>query len=482
MAHVMPTPIDAKYPEASTRSARWAWGLCWLMFAATVLNYMDRQTVSLVKPLVLKEFNIPNETFGWVIAAFQLAYALSQVPAGFLVDRWELRRTYAGAVAWWSLAGVVAGFVPSLGFLIVCRALLGVGESFNWPCALKATGRVLAPADRGLGNGIFNSGAAVGAVVTPLIVPFLADRFGWRTAFVAIGACGSLWIVAWLRLVRGPIAQALKEDKRDRPVFSPSPVALQAFGVLLLASILLASTSWWVGAPALWWGVALLMVGMLFVARLLPMTALQGTSWLADLGVIVRFRRFWVLVVVSSSINVCWHFLVNWLPGYLQDDRGMEFVVGGMLSAVPFLAADFGNLGGGGLSKWLAVRGLGPRSARLAVMTGCTLLIASGALVGIVQGNVLTMTLLAVMAMGTAAFMANYFALCQDVSPSHTGLVVGILGGLGNLFAAGFAPIVGRIKDQTGTYGPVFVIVGLLPFLGLAALLLAWGRDAREAE
>lgn len=450
------------------------------MFAATVLNYMDRQTIALVKPLVLSEFAITNETFGWVIAAFQITYALSQLPAGYLTDRWDLRRTYAGAVAWWSLAGLAAGFAPSLGVLMACRALLGVGESFNWPCALKVTGRVLRPADRGLGNGIFNSGAAVGAVVTPLVVPILAQRFGWRVAFMAIGALGAFWIAAWLVLVRGQAARMMAA--RDAtPSSSKMPaLAAGAFGGLVVVSALVACSAWWVGAPALWWGVALLMVGMLLVARVLPETALVGPAWLSDLCVVVRSRRFWVLVVVSSSINVCWHFLVNWLPGFLQDDRGMQFVVGGMLSALPFLAADLGNLGGGGASRWLAGRGLGPTPARLMVMTGCTLLIASGALVGVVRDDGLTLALLGLMAFGTAAFMANYFALCQDVSPRHTGLVVGILGGLGNLFAAGFAPIVGRVKDQAGTYGPVFVVVGLLPFLGLAALLLAWGRPEAE--
>ena len=141
------------------------------MFASTVLNYMDRQTITLVKRSdrdgVRDQVDVD---FGWVLAAFSMTYALFQVPAGYLVDRWDLRWSYAAAVAWWSLAAMATALVPSLGMLIVCRALLGVGESFNWPCALRVTARVLPPADRSLGNGIFNSGAAVGAVVTPIVV------------------------------------------------------------------------------------------------------------------------------------------------------------------------------------------------------------------------------------------------------------------------------------------------------------------------
>lgn len=477
-------PLDSgvshaeKGPESGlSNPPAWAWGLCWLMFASTVLNYMDRQTIALVKPKILGEFSINNEAFGWVLAAFQLTYAFFQVPAGYLTDRWNPRRTYAGAVAWWSAAGAVAALAPSLGALMVCRALLGVGESFNWPCALKVTGRVLPPAARSLGNGIFNSGAAVGAILTPLIVPPLAAAFGWRITFLAIGLLGAFWIVAWLRLTRGPAAEAMAVAPRPQPAESlpTDPRAVGALVGLVLASLALAGASWWVGASALWWGVALLMVGLLVVARILPESS--GIAWLIDLGGVVRRRRFWVLAIVSSSINVCWHFLVNWLPGYLQDDRKWEFVVGGMLSALPFIAADLGNIGGGALSLVLGRKPMGPTRARLIVMTGCTALIASGSAVGLVRDDTLVMVLLALMALGTAAFMANYFALCQDVSPRHTGLVVGILGGLGNLFAAGFSPVVGRIKDQVGSFAPAFQIVGLLPFLGLAALWLAWGRD-----
>ena len=189
------------------RANAWAWGLCWLMFASTVLNYMDRQTITLVKDQIATAFAIKSDVdFGWVLAAFSMTYALFQVPAGYLVDRWDLRWSYAAAVAWWSLAAMAIALVPSLGMLIVCRALLGVGESFNWPCALRVTARVLPPADRSLGNGIFNSGAAVGAVVTPLVVTNLTLLLGWRAAFLVIGSLGFVWVAAWLILVQGPRA------------------------------------------------------------------------------------------------------------------------------------------------------------------------------------------------------------------------------------------------------------------------------------
>ncbi|MBX6316227.1 MAG: MFS transporter, partial [Isosphaeraceae bacterium] len=383
-----------------------------------------------------------------------------------------------------------AAFSPTLGVLMLFRALLGVGEAFNWPCALRVTGAILPPADRGLGNGIFNSGAAVGAVLTPLSVPILAEWFGWRVAFLAVGSLGFAWMIAWLAVVgesrsvllAGRRAKALVGDELEHPPARLSAMAQIAFAGLAALAGVVALGAIRIGPQAIWWGVALLMVGLLVVARFLPRHTLTGVDWAESLGEIVRLRRFWIMALVSVTINVCWHFLVNWLPAYLQDDRGMAFVVGGMLSAIPFLAADVGNLAGGAASRVLSRRGLMPSQARAWVMAGCAVLISLGATVGGVRSNTITLLLLATMALGAAAFMANYFAFCQEVSARHTGLVVGILGGLGNLFAAGFSPLAGHVKDTTYSFAPIFVVVGLLPFVGLAALLLGWGAPAPEPE
>ncbi|HEY2157492.1 MAG TPA: MFS transporter [Isosphaeraceae bacterium] len=472
--------------EDVSRSAKsappWAWGLCWLLFASTTLSYMDRQAVAVVGERLTAEFGGGFETYGWIVLAFQLPYALFQVPAGFLADRGDVRRTYALAVVGWSLAAMAVAWSPTLGALMAFRAILGVGESFNWPCALRVTSIVLPPADRGLGNGIFNSGAAVGAVLTPLIVAPLTAWLGWRAAFALIGGLGFAWAIAWWLAAYGPASGLFLGAERKRQIGRIPAPAWMALAALVVAAVVVGAVGLrYRGATALWWAIAGLIVGMLAVARAMPRDWLGRDNPAADLGDVVRRRRFWVLAVVSISINVCWHFLVNWLPTYLKTDRGMAFVAGSMLSAVPFLAADAGNLGGGAASRWLVGLGWPTHRARATVLLVCVLLIAPGAAVGSIRNDSLIILLLAVMALGTAAFMANYFAYCQDVSPGRTGLVVGILGAVGNLFAAGFAPIVGWVKDTTGDFGPVFLVVGLLPLVGLAALTLGWGRD-REPE
>jgi ACS family hexuronate transporter-like MFS transporter len=481
---------------------RWAWGVCWLMFASTVLNYVDRQAIALVRPQIMAEFRINFETFGWVMAAFQLTYALFQVPAGYLADRLDVRALYGQAVVWWSLAAVGTAFSPTLGVLIALRALLGVGESFNWPCALRVTERILSPAERGLGNGIFNSGAAVGAVLTPLLIPVLAEWLGWRVAFVVVGSLGLCWVVAWWWwVVRSPRALVLA----GRSESGPERVGREGSGrdLMLVAGLAVLSVAlgaWGYkehGPTAIWMGVTLFMLGLLGLARMIPLEQAGTSGWMESLARVVRLRRFWVLVIVSVCINICWHFLVGWLPTFLKEDRQLPYVVdrvkalldtrgikadasylvSSVATALIFVAADLGNLVGGMASRRLAEQGIRPAAARWQVMIVCAIAISVGVSVGYVRNSALTIGILSVMAMGAAALMANYFAFCQEVDRSHTGLIVGILGGLGNLFAAGILPVAGMVKDRTGQFGPVFMVVGLSPMVGVVLLGLWWGRD-----
>ena len=365
---------------------------------------------------------------------------------------------------------------------MVFRALLGIGESFNWPCALRVTAGVLPPSDRSLGNGIFNSGAAVGAVLTPLIVAPLAVRFGWRVPFVVVGLGGLVWVVAWLVLTRGATlgSVTLPRGRGENAGLSRDAtrgfLAVLILAVVTSAGLLLRLPAAWRGA-GVWWGVAVFMIGLLIAALAIPRESLVGADWAASLGEVVRLRRFWVAAAVGVSINVTWHFLVNWMAIFFQEERRLGLLVGGMVSALPFLAADVGNLGGGVLTRSLTRRGLTTSAARKVVMVVCLALVSCAVWVGFVQSQALVVGLLCLTAMGTAAYMVNFFAFGQDVSPRHTGLVIGYLGGLGNLFAAGFMPLAGWISQTRWGFTPNFLIVGLLPLTGLAALLLFWGTE-----
>ena len=191
----------------------------------------------------------------------------------------------------------------------------------------------------------------------------------------------------------------------------------------------------------------------------------------------MRRRRFWVAAAVGVTINVTWHFLVNWMGIFFQEERRLGLLVGGMVSALPFLAADAGNLGGGVLTQPADASGHrhGLRTeARDGRLPGPRQLRRLGRLRPVAGRG---LVLLCLAAMGTAAYMVNYFAFGQDVAPEHTGLVIGYLGGLGNLFAAGFMPVAGWISQGRWGFAPNFLIVGLLPLLGLVVLLPFWGQD-----
>src|SRR5947207_4489562 len=177
----------------------WRWGVIWLMFLATMLNYMDRQTVGSLSKSIMAEFSLTEQGYGWLEFWFGLSYGLFQVPAGFLADRMHLRWVYAGALLVWSAAGFATGLADSVVVLMACRVMLGVGEAFNWPCAVGIVRRLIPLESRGLANGIFHSGASIGAVLTPLVVLVVVGEQGenWRLVFQLIGGAGLLWAVLW---------------------------------------------------------------------------------------------------------------------------------------------------------------------------------------------------------------------------------------------------------------------------------------------
>ncbi|HEU5117115.1 MAG TPA: MFS transporter, partial [Isosphaeraceae bacterium] len=288
--------LETDAPKTLAHASRWAWGLCWLMFASTVLNYMDRQSLALVGPQLRREFGIDFETFGWVLSAFSLTYALFQVPAGFLADALPTWKVYAGAVALWSFAAMAAAFSPVLGALIALRALLGVGESFNWPCALRITGEILPPKDRSLGNGIFNSGAAVGAVLTPLCLPLLVQWFGWRAAFVVVGALGFVWVAVWMAVTRGwktapkePVAEAESTSGRM------TRRARIGFGLVGLAGVAVVVLGAYWPAPV-----------PVTLARLTPSEPLTVVRWLVKPGDKLDRRKTPVAEVSAGDARAQW--------------------------------------------------------------------------------------------------------------------------------------------------------------------------------
>ncbi len=211
----------------------WKWWLTGVLFLATVLTYLDRQTLAICEKMIREEFHLNDEQYGRLLSAFRWAYALMQLPAGMMADRLPLRSTFSLAVGLWSLAGAAAAAAFRVPILMVTRGVLGMGESFNWPCAARIVANTFPPADRSLASGIFNSGAALGAVISPAVIGGIAMAYGWRAAFATMGALGGAWLVLWLAVTvrRSPCHAAVRGDCPDfrRPPTMPSSHDASAF-------------------------------------------------------------------------------------------------------------------------------------------------------------------------------------------------------------------------------------------------------------
>jgi MFS transporter, ACS family, hexuronate transporter len=415
-------PPDVAPPSAAPRSNAWKWWLTIVLFLATVLTYLDRQTMSLCASMICKEFRLSDQQYGELVSAFRWAYAIMHIPAGFLADRVPLRMTYGLAVVLWSAAGAAALFVRNGAQLLVTRGVLGMGEAFNWPCATRIVATMLPPEDRGLASGIFNSGAAVGSLIAPWVILPIAIFMGWRWAFYIIGVIGLLWVLLWLvATLRGSSAHGAVNR-------APAVVATHAEKHSVLISL---------------------------------------SAWSQQ---VLLHPAFWMLFVVAITVNPCWYFLNEWIPKYLHDQRGFGYLKAGLFTTPIFLAADAGNLLSGGLIKFLTVRGWPLRNARRTTLALAGAMVLPVALVPHLSNPYFCIALLALGALGITSIVANYTACQGDFSFANVGIVAGILGMSSNVFAALGNPRIGAYVDSTGTYNLIFLLVAVVPLISVAAI------------
>jgi MFS transporter, ACS family, hexuronate transporter len=402
---------EATRVSLSTRST---WWICILLLAATILNYLDRQVLSLTAEHVMQEFGLDKEGFGRVLGAFRYSYALVQVFGGWIVDAFGARWVFPAAVGLWSSAGMMTAFAPTLPALLACRVALGAGEAFNWPCALKVTEQLLDPRDRPLANGLFNSGTAVGAMLAPLIVTALVLHYGWRAPFVAAGLLGFFWVIAWQRSTR-------------RLRLSRQPLQLRNVPAVMLA--------------------------------------------------IVRKRAFWLLATSAVVINGISYFLADWIPLYLKTERGFSFTVGNTLSILVYAGLDAGNLLVGFYVRNAVRSGLSVGQARDRALLGACGLMSTAMLAGWATVDALAVACLVLTASGVAAFLVIYLTLVQDLDPMHVGTAAGLLGGLGNLVYGVLTPYIGRMADANQS-AFTFAIVAALPWFAYLTISAVVRRPA----
>jgi ACS family hexuronate transporter-like MFS transporter len=465
----------AESPTGPPNVGAWRWWLTIVLFLATVMTYLNRQTMSLCGAMICDEFHFTNEQYGQLVAAFRWAYAITHVPAGLMADHLPMRMTYSLAVGLWSAGGAAIAWVFGFWPIFTTRAVLGVGEAFNWPCATRIVANTFPPNDRGLASGIFNSGAAVGSLASAVVITPMAVHYGWRTAFVAIGLTGVFWIAVWLfatrRRSKGCAAlNAGREFSRTYRVALAILFLLVGVGVPVVAI----EYSGWLLDPArqLVTGLFEKLPGLetwLWRAALLLLAAVVGWSLVA------RHRKsvaFWMLVVVAVTVNPCWYFLNEWIPMYMHNQRNLGYFSAGMVTVPIFLGADLGNLLSGGIIKFLTTCGWSLRAARGTTLAICAALVGPIALITLTDSIVIAILLLGLAGLGITSIVANYTACQQDFSFANVGLVAGFLGMSSNVCSAYVNPYIGRYIDETGHYTLIFVLMAVLPAVSVLAIIV----------
>ncbi len=407
------------------------WSIIALIFGASVLNYIDRQTLSILAPTIQQDLKLSNEDYARVLNLFLVAYTTASLLSGKIVDHLGVRVSLALFVGWWSIANLLTGFARSAGSLGLFRFLLGLGEAGNWTAAPKAVSEWFPARERGLAIGLYTLGATVGATIAPILIVALANWHSWQAAFVVTGVAGLVWLVPWLWLYRRPAEHPYLTDAERTLIATGSP----------------------------------------------PETAANAAGW-GRWWQVFTHREVWLLIVARMLTDPVWYFFQFWFAKYLYDSRGLSQTQL-QVTFVIFLAADIGVLSGGWLSGQLIKRRVAPAASRLWIMLGCAALVPLCASIPHLPALwlVLGVGMLAVLA--HMAWLVNLSALVVDLVPKASlGFTFGVVATGSSLGGMLMNQAVGRLVTHI-SYEPAFHFMLLLHPL---AWLLLWPLRAHGAK
>ncbi|HEY3057229.1 MAG TPA: MFS transporter [Thermoanaerobaculia bacterium] len=409
------------------------WIIIGLVFLATLINYIDRLTISVLAPVITKDLGLNNLEFGSIATWFLLAYTVSQALSGRLYDRIGTRLGFTVSIAVWSLAAMATATARSLFSLSFFRFLLGAGEAGNWPGAAKAVAEWFPVRERAFGMAIFNSGAALGAVIAPPLIVFLQLRYGWQSTFLVTGTLGLLWLPLWLSVYRSPEKQEqhviLSAEEREGPQQG--------------------------------------------LTRSFAVSADQDDVKWRDL---LQHRQTWAIVLARFIVDPTWWLYITWLPKYLNDARGFSLTKIGLFAWIPYLAADIGSLLGGWLSGYLIARGWSVDRARKSVILGAALLMPAGIFAVRADDAMNALALMCVVLFAFQVWINNVQTLPSDFFPQGAVASVAGLGGTGaGIGSMIFIFATGWVVDHF-SYSPIFTAAGLLGPLGTLVLFSLSGR------
>ena len=433
---------------------KYRWTICALLFFATTVNYLDRQVLSLLAPDLSKEFGWTNTDYANITSVFQFVYAISMLFAGRFIDKLGTKAGFSWAIIIWSIGAIIHAFaipigtsasnllawvgigaVPvSIAGFMIGRAVLGFGESGNFPAAIKATAEYFPKKERSFSTGIFNSGANVGAILAPLTVPWIASKWGWQTAFILIGAVGFIWLFFWNQFYAMPRKQKrlsaaeleyIESDKEDMPVEAGD-------------------------------------------------AEIKKLSWIQLLG----YKQTWAFAFGKLMTDGVWWFFLFWLPKYLDAQYGISGTEIMIPLFVLYSMTMFGSIGGGWFPVYFINKGYSPYDGRMKAM----LLIAVIPLVVLAAqplGHIsfwIPVILIGIGASAHQAWSANLFTTVSDMFPKKSiGSVIGIGGMAGGLGGVAISKIGGAVFDHYQKLGHIKTGYTIMFAFCAVAYLIAWG-------
>ena len=397
------------------------WVICTLLLLGVTKNYMDRQVLGVLKTTLQHDLGWNEIDYGNLVFAFQTAYAIGMLVMGRLIDRLGTRLGYALAMVFWSLASMGHAMASSFGSFIIARSALGLGEAGVFPASIKCVAEWFPKKERSLAIGIFNAGSNIGAIVTPLVVPWITVRWGWRWAFLITGSLGFGWLVLWWWLYRKPEEHSRLSTTELQYICSDR------------------------SGP---------------VVRI---------NWLS----LAAYRQTWAFVAGKFLIDPIWWFYLFWIPDFLQRSHGLSLIHIGLPIMVIYVIADVGSVAGGWLSSRLIKNGKSVNFARKITMLLCALCILPVMTVYRIESLWEAVLIIGLAAGGHQGFSANLFALSSDAFPSQAvGSVVGMGGMAGAIGGMLIAKIVGYMLQWTGSYMVPFFIAGSAYLVALACIQL----------
>jgi ACS family hexuronate transporter-like MFS transporter len=396
--------------------------VCALLFFATTINYMDRQVLGILAPTLQKEINWTEAQYGAIVSWFTLAYAFGYVGAGRLMDRIGTKAGFSIAVVIWSLSAMAHSLARTVSGFSLARLSLGIGESGNFPASIKTVSEWFPARERALATGIFNAGSNIGAIVTPLVVPWIALNWGWQAAFIAIGSMGFIWLAFWLAIYRPPDEHPKLGKAELAYIRSDAP-----------------------DAPA-------------------------RIKWTRLLGK----RQTWAFAIGKFMTDPIWWFYLYWLPKFLDARYGIKLAQVAAPLIVIYLLADVGSVGGGWLSGAFMKRGWSVNAARKTAMLIAALLIVPTMFAPAANGLWISVLIVGVAAAAHQWWSANIFTLAADMFPRQAvGSVVGIGGFAGAIGGVLFQRATGIVLQNNGNnYVPIFIVCGLAYVSALAIIHL----------